>query len=335
MSHSTVVPVVEASQVGEARRAAARASAAAGLGEAAAGKVAIVTTELANNLHRYATGGRILLRVIAGPAGRGVEVLSVDAGPGMPDPDRCLQDGFSTGGTPGNGLGAVKRLSAEFDVFSASPGGTVILSRVWDAGGLPKTNGRAAAWGAVALPAPGEEVCGDAWRSAERDGGFSLAIADGLGHGPLAKEAADAVCLAYDADAFAGPTRVLEAAHRAASGSRGAAVAVAELDSASGVLRYAGVGNIAGTLLSPGGSRGLFTHNGIVGVQMRKVQGFEYPWPHNGLLVMHSDGLQSRWTLDPYPGLYARHPAVVAAVLARDFTRGRDDVTVVAVRLQA
>jgi hypothetical protein len=85
-------------------------------------------------------------------------------------------------------------------------------------------------------------------------------------------------------------------------------------------------------LLSPAGSRGLFTHNGTVGAQVRKVQEFEYAWPDGGLLVMHSDGLQTRWSMDPYPGLMARHPAVVAGVLYRDFQRGRDDATVLVLR---
>ena len=56
---------------------------------------------------------------------------------------------------------------------------------------------------------------------------------------------------------------------------------------------------------------------------------YQYPWPAGALLVMHSDGLASHWSLDSYPGLRLRHPALVAAVLYRDHQRGRDDVTVV------
>src|SRR3712207_8978530 len=64
------------------------------------------------------------------------------------------------------------------------------------------------------------------------------------------------------------------------------------------------------TTLFRSAGRGLFSHNGIVGVQIRKLQQFDYECPEHGLLVMHSDGLQGRWSLESYPGLSQRHPAV-------------------------
>ena len=69
--------------------------------------------------------------------------------------------------------------------------------------------------------------------------------------------------------------------------------------------------------------------NGTAGVEMRKITEFSYPWPENALLVLHSDGMVSHWNIDQYPGLYQRHPTVIASVLYRDHDRGRDDVTVV------
>src|SRR5690606_32336705 len=107
-----------------------------------------------------------------------------------------------------------------------------------------------------------------------------------------------------------------------------AAIAVGRAFSKDRMLRYAGIGNIAGILLSDKESRGLVSYNGTVGVQIRKAQALDYPWPERGLMVMHSDGLQTRWSFDPYPGLMARHPSVIAGVLWRDWGRGRDDTTV-------
>jgi anti-sigma regulatory factor (Ser/Thr protein kinase) len=125
------IPVAEPSQVGEARRAASRLASDQGLDETVVGRVAIIVTELGNNLWRHATQGRLLIGCRKTDAGCQLEVISIDSGPGMSDVARCLRDGYSTGGTPGTGLGAVQRLSTDFSAFSSPGKGTVILSRTW------------------------------------------------------------------------------------------------------------------------------------------------------------------------------------------------------------
>lgn len=328
MIQQLCIPVADASEVGAARRAAATMSTHAHLGETAAGRVAIIATELATNLVRYAKQGILIMRADAClPQTKGsVEILALDAGPGM-DAGRCVQDGYSTGGTPGNGLGAVQRLASEFDLFSSSPGGTVIMARVHDTGRtLAGTD--LYRWGHICLPNRGETVSGDSFRCWQDHGKAALMIADGLGHGPEAAAASGAAAVVFENDPWGAAEAFIESSHRAMSGSRGAAVAVAQLDLKHSVLYYAGVGNVAGTLLSGQDRRGLPSLNGIVGAILPKVKRFEYPLPPSGLLVMHSDGLLSRWSLDAYTGLMHRHPALVAAVLYRDFYRGRDDVTI-------
>jgi hypothetical protein len=62
------------------------------------------------------------------------------------------------------------------------------------------------------------------------------------------------------------------------------------------------------------------------------VQQYYYPWKKDALIVMYSDGLISRWVHCNYMGLMTRHPALIAGILYRDFTRGKDDVTVVVAR---
>jgi hypothetical protein len=76
----------------------------------------------------------------------------------------------------------------------------------------------------------------------------------------------------------------------------------------------------------------MVSHNGIVGSNMRKVQEFTQAWQPGSLLVLCSDGLNTRWDLNRYPGLADRHPSVIAALLYRDFARRRDDVTVLVLR---
>jgi Stage II sporulation protein E (SpoIIE) len=119
--------------------------------------------------------------------------------------------------------------------------------------------------------------------------------------------------------------------HRALSGSRGAAAACAQLDVENRRVTYSGVGNICGSVVASERSRGMVSHNGILGVKLLRTQQFEYDWPTGSCVVMHSDGMSARWDLKAYPGLMGRHPAVVAGVLFRDYGRDRDDVSVLVV----
>jgi hypothetical protein len=166
---------------------------------------------------------------------------------------------------------------------------------------------------------------------------LAIIIVDGLGHGPLAADAAKEAIAAFDQEPFAPLTAIIQRADAKMRGTRGGAVAIAQIDIRAKSMKYIGVGNIAGHLRMDGDEkgRGLMSHNGTVGVQTRKIQELDYPLPDRGLLVMHSDGLQSRWSLETYPGLIRQHPAVIAGVLYRDFTRGRDDITVAVVQTTA
>ena len=97
-------------------------------------------------------------------------------------------------------------------------------------------------------------------------------------------------------------------------------------------MRYAGLGNIAGAIVGDAPVRHMVSHNGTAGHEARKFEEFTYPWPEGALVVVHSDGLATHWDLGRYPGLMQREPSLVAGVLYRDFSRRRDDVTVVVVR---
>ena len=110
-------------------------------------------------------------------------------------------------------------------------------------------------------------------------------------------------------------------------------MAIAHLDAGREQVRFCGVGNISADIVTrEQASQSLVSQNGTVGFQLGRVTEFTYPWPQGAVLIMHSDGLATRWRLDSYPGLLTRDAALIAGVLYRDFTRGRDDVTVVSVR---
>ena len=114
---TAVFPIRDMSQVGEARRAAEALAADARLGDSERGTLAIIVTEAATNLARHARAGRLCLTPIGDAEGKGIEVITLDEGPGISNVGRALEDGFSTGGTSGHGLGAMRRMASEFDIY--------------------------------------------------------------------------------------------------------------------------------------------------------------------------------------------------------------------------
>jgi anti-sigma regulatory factor (Ser/Thr protein kinase) len=325
------VPLADTSRIGEARRAAVATGIRAGLGAAELSNLGIIATEIATNAVRHATGGEMVLRTVQGNEQSGVEMLCLDRGPGMANVAECLRDGYSTAGTMGTGLGAASRLATTFDISSVVGSGTVVLARLWPAGGLNSPE-RAALVAGICLPVADETECGDGWAAVSTGSRTVILLVDGLGHGVSAATAADTAVRLFHANAARPAEQIMELLHRGLQSTRGAAAAVAEIDLGRGHLRYAGLGNIASWIVTDGATRALVSHNGIVGHQARRVQPFDYPWPAGATLVMHSDGLTNHWKLDRYPGLLRRDPAVLAAVLYRDCARVRDDSSVVVYR---
>jgi anti-sigma regulatory factor (Ser/Thr protein kinase) len=323
----TAYNVEEPSQVGEVRRAVLARSAQLGFDEETAGTAALLATEAGTNLVKHAGGGTILLHTDDETGG--LDLLVLDRGPGLADPVLAFTDGLSTSGTAGLGLGSLRRLASAFDMHSAAGHGTALLLRVG-----PRAAFRRAPMlvGVVAVPSPREDVCGDLVMVHQEMDRTVCMVADGLGHGVAAREAARAAIDGAFARVRGEPAEQMRAAHDAARHTRGAALLVVEIDRTAGVVRACGVGNISGQVLADGRAFHLVSTNGIVGVQLNKVQQFQYPWDGRAVLVMHSDGLAHRWGLDGYGGWRQRHPLLVAGLLYRDHRRGRDDVSVLVAR---
>ncbi|HEX2254550.1 MAG TPA: ATP-binding SpoIIE family protein phosphatase [Thermoanaerobaculia bacterium] len=328
LSGSLHLQLGEESQVGGARRAVAGVARRLPFGEAAAGRAGIATTELARNLLQHGGGGELLLWWTGGDGAPRLEILALDRGPGLADVRRAFEDGYSTAGTPGTGLGAVRRAADALDVWSQPGRGTAIWLRIGAAAA-----GTPFEVGAVTVPRPGEEAYGDAWAVAYTAAATTVLVGDGLGHGPMAAEASREAVRVFCGRPVAPVEPLLLSIHEGLRRTRGAAVAVARVSHEQRKMRYAAVGNIAGTVVcSDGAARRLLTHNGTLGQGTVRVQPVSSPCEDDALLVMHSDGVATGWSLDDYPGLVVRTPAVIAGVLYRDHRRGRDDATVLVLK---
>jgi anti-sigma regulatory factor (Ser/Thr protein kinase) len=331
----STLEVHDATQATEARRIARRLAAQMELPGDAIGRAELVATEAATNLVKHARGGTMLMRTSAHEDLAAVDILAIDRGPGMANLGECLRDGYSSTGTQGEGLGAIARQSTFFDAYSRPGAGTVLFVRIAATRTSPPARdarGQGLIADGFSIQKRGEPDCGDAWTAEAANGVTRILVADGLGHGALAADASREAVSVFHASAGVPPVEAIDRIHRALMKTRGAAVAVASIEAEKGVLRYAGAGNIAATIEGNGAARHLVSVHGTAGHQIRRPQEFSYPWTPEAILVMHSDGLSGHWTLGAYPGLAQRHPAVIAAVLLRDFSRGRDDATVVVVK---
>lgn len=328
-------PIDDPSRIGEARRHASSICTELNWDEVEAGRLALVVTELGTNLLRHATQGRLL--IAARPAFDDIEVISIDEGPGMADLGRSMVDGYSTGGgSPGTGLGAIRRLSSTFELHSAVPGGTICVARVARTrdirGGEPAARPEQFVYGAICLPIRGESVCGDAWGVALEGARATAVVADGLGHGPHAAAASQAALGVFTEGASDGLRHLVEQAHSRLQGTRGAAMCVLRIDGDAQTVECAGAGNVAVRVISGVFDRSMVTQHGTVGIQIRKPDQSSVELPQHGVIIVHSDGLMTRWDKAAILPVLERDPILAAAILFRDFSRGRDDATVVVIR---
>jgi hypothetical protein len=221
-------------------------------------------------------------------------------------------------------LGAIARNGADVDMHSVPGAGTVLAASVWNAPGRPDHR-----FAGISRPMTGEERCGDGYAAREVDGRRQLLLCDGLGHGPLARAAADAVEAAFATAPEGGVADTLAFIHNHIRHTRGAVAGIAELDPSGGVIRFAGIGNVTAVVLDGGPRRAMVSLPGILGHQQPQIRQYEYALPPDALFVMHSDGLTDRWDLAAYPGLISHSPVLIAATLLRDAGTRRDDASVV------
>ena len=289
------------------------------------GQLALAVTEAASNLYKHAEQGSLLLCVNRDGPQPGIDLVTIDAGPGVRDVSAALRDGHSTAGTLGIGLGAIQRLADFADLYSRPGHGTSLVARF--CASPPVSQPR---WAGLIRPITGEIECGDAYGVIPADGAVTAVLCDGLGHGPLAAAAAAAGVAAVLDDPAGEPAALLERVHRRMSGTRGGAVGVVQVGGQ--LARFAGLGNVAASIVSDGQRKSMISIPGIAGVQARTIRQFEYDVPPGSAVVVHSDGISSRWEAAALPALEARDPLLIAAVLLAEAGVHRDDAGVLVLK---
>ena len=330
--------ISDRSYMSNARREISKIASTMEFSDEQKGKIDIIISELTSNLIKHnAVNGEILVKQIEENNCKGLEIISVDNGPGMAHPQRMMEDGVSTYGSKGEGLGAIKRLSNVFDLYSQPAIGTFILSRLFTKVDntnivlIPsKINMDVKV---VMVPKAGEKVCGDGFSVIHLDNQISIFALDGLGHGSDANIASQEAATVFKTCNRNSPSEVLKIVHNTIRKTRGVVAGLANIDFKTDTVAYCGIGNIAAKIIYPEGSKNLISYNGTVGhIIPNTLNNHFFNWQKSSTLVLHSDGLKARWDFSKYPGIEKHDTSLIAAVLYKDNTRIIDDAMVLVAR---
>ena len=316
--------ISDEAEVGAARRAIRRYASPLGFNDTELAELDIVVQEIGTNAARYATGGGWLHYTAPLGTVPGIELFYCDKGPGIYDLDRAVRDGASSSGSLGGGMGAIRRLMHEFDVYSTvrttpqtlsarrrTTHGTALLGRKWAAPPTPRrghllppeesivpTDETAQRFGVWSRPLRSEEVNGDACLMRRRAGVWLLAVVDGLGHGRGAHTAAAAALETLEQWTGEPLDEVFGAVHEALRATRGAVMGAALIDEARETFHYAGVGNIDVRVFNAPERIRPIPINGTLGTRLPKIRVWAHQGAEGATLVMTSDGLSSAWDID-------------------------------------
>lgn len=305
-----------------------------GFDEVTRSEISLVVSELASNILKYANRGVVTLTPVCSDTREGLMIEAEDEGDGF-DQQTSMVDGVSTSGTLGVGLGAVNRLMDEFHVLQReNRTGTRIVCKRW----LHDNSNVAGEhcpfdFGVISRPKPGETANGDSYVIKQIKTGSLVAVIDGVGHGVLAYQAANAARQYVERHAESPLPDIFKGVDRACASTRGVVMAIAVFDWKQHIYRCASVGNIEVNVFHPHTEKPKFiVRRGIVGKHAPQPVITENEWHPGDIFAMHSDGISTHWSWNDFTQ-YASYPAqVIAENIYTATQKDRDDATILIVK---
>ena len=299
-----------------------------------AGETDIIIAELASNLIKFAGSGELLYRAVEHQDKFKIELYVLDKGTGIDNIAKIMHDGYSSSNTLGQGLGAIKRLSTTFQMYSLRGWGTVQYVEICDTQALKSAAPQLFPHAVIATNCPGEKVCGDGYHIKYLPGGLQVFVGDGLGHGPNAFEAVQSAISVFKGSMEKDPVAIIREIHDRVKKTRGLVATIASVDYVSGTWTICGVGNISTRIYMGLENKTYTPYNGIIGHNIpRTLNPTIVPYSMHQILIMHSDGLRTRWNLNDLVSIIKQDPGLIAAALYKDNVRGNDDATILVAKL--
>lgn len=290
----------------------------------------IIVAELTSNLMKFANGGELLYRANFNGEHNEIEIYCLDKGIGFDNVAKIMNDGYSSSNTLGHGLGSIKRLSNDFQIYSMKNWGCVQYVKICEKpeleipslkNGLNPTT--------IAVNYPGEKLCGDGYYIKHYSKGFQIFVGDGLGHGESANEAVEAAIKAFKQSLKTDPTTILRDIHLKVKKTRGLVATIASVDYKSEVWNVCGIGNINTRIFNGLENKTYTPYNGIIGHNIpRTLNNTVVPYKKHQIIIMHSDGLRTRWSLNDLNSIFKQSPGIIAAAIYKENVRGTDDATI-------
>lgn len=299
-------------------------------------EVGLVVTEIASNLVRHASGGRIIFAPASEAERFGIEIQSLDNGPGIQNVEQAIVDGYSTAGGLGLGLGTINRLMDELEFSSTPKGGLHLRCRRWlqqpQSSYLPT---KELEFGAATRSYHQYPENGDTFIFRQWNQHALLGVIDGLGHGQFAQRASQTARQYVEQHFDQSLENLFRGVGRACRSTRGVVMALARFDLMRNQVTVASVGNVEVRMVGNSQKFSLIVRRGIIGMNAPNPVPASHPWTSSNLLIMHSDGLHTHWNWQECSDLMQEAPPVIAQQLLSKFGKVDDDATIVVVRSAA
>ena len=260
-------------------------------------KILITVNELSSNLIKHTSGGEIIISILYQNGKKGIQIESIDDGPGIEDIELALVDGYSTINSLGYGLGTVNRLMDDFKIESRKNTGTHITAKRWL---VDRTKQKI----------------------------YSL----DFGHGPLANQASK-VAIQYIQKNFDQPLgQIIRGMHLACKHSRGVVAALARFNLLNREIIFTGVGNIEARTFGNNMRESFISRRGIIGHTLPTIKLIRHIWETGFILIMFSDGIRSGWKWINFAKFSNKPARYMALLMLERLAKDIDDATIVIVK---